>query len=155
MPCKWVPVSKSSFVKDDSETRSGRYSQSHHNISGFGVNRWVVIGYLEVDYQRLQYEGKTEEEIIEGCAQYLSQPPARKKYQKKDPKPLYGALEPLPAPWRGMGKYSVKPKPGFDNRLIVEFITDQRKNKNFWDEGPSLMGGPIKITRKKKKEKKK
>lgn len=112
------------------------------------------MGYLELDYQALEYDGKTREEIMDGCAEYLSQAPPRKKYQKKEPKPPYGKLEPLPAPWLGQNKYSVKPKSGFDNRLIVEFITDQRKNKNFWEEGPSFIGGPVKSTRKKKEKKK-
>lgn len=153
IPCKWVPISKTTFC-DGTDLKDGRYSQSYHNVPGFGVSQWVVLGYLEVDYQSLEYDGKTREEIIKGCAEFLSQPPPRKKYQKKTPKPPYGNLEPLPAPWLGPDRYSVKPKPGFENRLIVEFITDQRKNKNFWGEGPTFIGGKTKAARKKKEKNK-
>lgn len=151
IPCKLVPIAKTTFT-DSEETKLGRYSQSYHNVSGFGVSQWVVMGYLEVDYQSLEYDGKTREEIVEGCAEFLSQPPPRKKYQKKKPKPKYGQLQPLPAPWLGPNRYSVKQKPGFENRLIVEFITDQRKNKNFWGEGPTFIGGKTKAARKKKEK---
>lgn len=155
IPCEWVPIEKSSFIKDTEDLRSGRYSQCYFNVPGYGVSSWVVVGYLKVDYQKHLAEGKTLDEVAKDCADFLSQPPPRKKYQKKPSKPLYGALQPLPAPWLGRDKVAVKAKPGFDNRLIVEFITDKRKNKNFWDEGPSLLGNITTKKVKKKKEKNK
>lgn len=156
IPCKWVKIKKSKIGRESDDEKCGVYSQTNHNISGFGIDRWVVSAYIEVDYKSLMNEGMTEEEIAEGCAAYLSVPPPRKKYQKKEPKPLYGKLEPLLAPWRGVGKYSVKPKKGHENRLIIEFITDERKNKNFWGEGPNFLGTktPKKPGRKKKEKKK-
>ena len=155
-PCKWVGIKKSSLVNLGDDEKCGVYSQTNHNVSGFGIDRWVISGYLEVDYKKLLQEGKTEEEVVEGCAAYLSAPPPRKKYQKKEPRPLYGKLEPLLAPWRGPGKYSVKYRKNSDNQLIVEFITDERKNKNFWNEGPNFLGTKtLKKPGRKKKNKEK
>lgn len=153
--CKWVEIPQSQFLQDKSATRCGRYSQCSYNIAGFGINKWVVAGYLQIDqYDELIAEGKTEEEILEGCANFLSKPPPRKKYQKKTSAPLYGKLEPVLASWRGQGKYSFQKRKGFDNQFVVEFATDQRKNKNFWYEGPNLFGSNGKVRAKKKKKEK-
>lgn len=134
--CQWVKIPKSTFLEGEGE-RCGRYTQSTHQIKGFGVSKWVVAGYLEVDYQKYIDEGMTLDEVAKGCAEYLSVPPPRKKYQKKPSRPLYGSLTALPAPWLGKERVSVKAYK--DNQLIVEFVTDERKNKNFWYEGMSAL----------------
>lgn len=154
IPCEWVGITKSAFMQESKETKSGRYSQTNFNIPGYGFTSWVVVGYLKVDYNKYLLQNYTEEDVVTKCAEYLSKPPPRKKYQKRESKPLYGTLTPLPAPWRGPGKFSLKKRPGFDDQLIVEMVTDQRKNNNFWGEGPSLLGKTRKKPGRKKKEKK-
>ena len=135
--CRFVPIPKNR-VAEKPDKKLGLYTQSHYPIKGFGVKRWVISAYIELDYDKYRSEGYTDDQIAEGCARFLSKPPPRKKYQKKKPVPLYGQLEPLPALWRDDAKYSFHKKNGFENRFVVQFITDQRKNKEFWDEGPQL-----------------
>jgi hypothetical protein len=69
-------------------------------------------------------KGLSDKEIIDGCLLFLNKPPPRKR------KPLYGSLQPVQ---RADGAYEVKEK---DGNYIVCFSTDQRRNKNFWGDGP-------------------
>lgn len=129
--CEWIPSEETKMNNSDApEMKCGRYHQSNFpGVSGYGLNRWVICGYLKVDYQSLLSSGVTENEIIEDCLVFLNKPPPHKR------KPLYGSLKPVVAPWR-KGKtanYDVVQRPGY---LIVCFETDQRKNKNFWGSGP-------------------
>jgi len=147
--CKFVSLKKSKYT-DSVEEKSGRYSQCSYNIPGYGISAWVVMAYLEVDYKKYYDEGMSEGELIEHCASFLSKPPVRKKYQKKKPRSLYGNLEPVVARWRSKkdaSLYAVKVLPGFTNRLAVEFIIDERRNKHFWSEGITSLD----VSRKKKK----
>lgn len=152
--CKWVKIPKSKMAYDDGERKCGRYTSCFTPIENFGVSNWVVAGYVEVEYQKYLDEGYSYDEIVEGCANFLSMPPPKVKYQKKAKPPKYGVLTPLLSSWSEYGKYSVKPKKGFDNRLIVEFITNERKNKNFWSEGINYISTtkPSKRGRKKKEK---
>ena len=124
IPCKWKPIDE--FTPKNEEKRAGRYHGSMFwNIKGFGSKRWVVGGYLEVDYQDLQSQGLSEKEIVEGCLAFLNRPPLRKKFQRKEGNPLYGCLE----------YYKHKCVPG---AIEILATTNQRKNRHFWSEGPLL-----------------
>jgi len=114
--------------------RFGRYSGSFHwEIKDFALKRWVVLGYLDVDWPKLK-ESKSEDQILLGCLQYLNKVPERKKHAKKDPKPKYGYLEPYKA------DFKIKNNNAY---IIVQFKTNEQNNPNFWSEGQSWNGERI------------
>jgi len=98
--------------------KQGKYhgSNFYNSVPGFGVKKWVVGVYIDVDYGQ-HLDSMSEEEA-----------PPRKKYQKKKPQPLYGNLDSEPLQyWVGEdsdGKY-----------IGALLVTDQRKNKKFWGVG--------------------
>lgn len=149
--CEWIGISNSVLNEKD-EKKSGRYTSSVYPITGYGINKWAVHGYLKVNWQQHLEEGKSKKEIIDGCIEFLNQPPERKKYQKKEPKPKFGNLQPVSADWTDSG-YEANFK---EDKLIVTLLTDERKNKSFWGEGYNLMpsGKTPKKRGRKKKEKK-
>ena len=102
-----------------------------HEVEGFGVDRWVVGSYIDVDYESLTEQGLTIEEVIAGCLIYLNEPPPRKKYQRRLKKPLYGNLDPMPLRW-WLREIDGKKYIG------VLLVTDKRKCKYFWSEGMKL-----------------
>ena len=115
--------------------KNGFYSNSVYPIRGYGRDRWVVITHIDVDCERHLEEGMSKEQMFQGCIDHLNQPPPRKKYAKKKPRPLYGELK----------LYKAKIKEDENGKFVeAEIITNQRKNKHFWREG-------IKITGKRKK----
>ena len=109
------------------KTKRGLYSNSNFfSIKEYGRGKWVVVVRIDVDHETYLSEGFTEEKIINDCINYLNQPPPRKKYAKKTPKPLYGELTPHKALFK-------KDEEGC--YIEAYLTTDQRKNKNFWGEG--------------------
>lgn len=138
--CDFRPICKSVCEGE----RAGRYSQSMHwEVDGYGSSKWVVLGYIDIDWVKLKNEELfSERDIIERCLLHLNVAPEKKKYQKKQPEPKYGKLEPYKADF----------KVGKDNKpfIIVQFLTNQHNNEQFWEEGPLQSGVKIK---KQKKEK--
>ena len=111
------------------KTKKGFYSYSILPVKGLGRDKWFIIAHISVDYDKYLNEGLSEEEIFNQCVSFLNQPPPRKKYAKKKPRPLYGHLAP----------YKAKFKKDDEGAYIeAQLITDQRKNKNFWREGTKL-----------------
>lgn len=107
------------------------------NVKGFGTSRWVLGGYIVVDWDSLANDGYTNEEIFKGCAKFLNKPPERKRFQKRIKRPLYGNLDPVP----------VKVCPRIKNGirvLEVLMVTDKRKLKSAWGEGQTV---PMKARR--------
>ena len=122
------------FKQVSDKRRKGFYSHSILPINGLGRNKWLIITHIAVDHEKYRDEGVSEEEIACRCVEFLNQPPPRKKYAKKKPKPLYGQLTLHRAKFKEdeKGKY-----------IEVELTTDQKKNKNFWREGVKY--GKIKL----------
>lgn len=116
----------------DKENKKGRYSQTMHwDVPGFGKNKWVAIGYLDVDWISMENEGLTKDEIVEICVSFLNTAPPKKKYAKKQPRPLYGKIE----------RYKEKWIDGEDPHVIFEFVTDDPSNENFIGTPPKLLSG--------------
>ena len=106
--------------------RKGFYSHSVVPVKGLGRDKWLIIAHIDIDHQEYSRGGLSEKQIFQRCIEFLNQPPPRKKYAKKKPKPLYGYLMP----------YKARFKEDESGQFIeAEMITDQRKNKNFWREG--------------------
>ena len=84
IPCEWREIYEFLYSKKGQPKKKARYHGSiFSKVKGFGSKRWVVCGYLDVDYVPYLEEGLSEEEIARRCIEHLNKPPARKKYQKK------------------------------------------------------------------------
>ena len=132
--CSLIPITKSTFSINESlaEKKFGLYSGSVHRVKDFGIKKWVVHFYLQVDYEKQYSEfGLNEKQLIDGCLNYLNN--HDKKKVKKEYKPKFGYLQPLVDP--ATGDYSIAYKP---DRIVVSAITDERENPNFWYEGMKL-----------------
>ena len=132
------PSVKMSNQESSDSLKPVRYHSSMFwNIDGFGTNRWVLGGYIAVDWHSLRSEGYTDEEIFKGCVKFLNKPPARRKFQKRIKKPLFGNLSPTPV--------RIVAREKFGSRVLeVLAVTDKRKLKTAWGEGATL---PAKIKR--------
>lgn len=129
--CELKDIAEFSHHEKIIETKKGRYHGSMFwDVKDFGTKRWVVGGYLDVDYEPYLSRGYEKKEIVQLCVAYLNKTPPRKRFQKKTKKPLYGNLEP----------YDFRFKLGEKGEPLIEvlLITNQRKNENFWSEGPKM-----------------
>lgn len=130
---------------NDNVLKKGRYHGSSFAVDGFGIDRWVVCAKLVANnYNHYVTVGLTDEQIVEGCIEYLNKPPPRKKYQRRAKKPLYGELS--------LHQF-VKKENEQGAYFEVLLVTDQRKNKHFWSEGQASVCVPAKLRRKKRKKK--
>ena len=112
-------------------TRLGRYHNSFFSdIHDYGKSKWIVMVEILVDknIKKLLKSGITEEEIVERCTEYLNTPPPRKKYSRRQPKPLYGILK--------LYRYFKTIKRQDNKKYFqVQYITDKKKSKYFWGQG--------------------
>ena len=135
---KEYQVLKMNSSENADQTRYARYHSSNFwNIQGFGVSRWVIGGYIAIDWKELMSKGFSIEDVFRGCVKFLNKPPARKKFQKRITKPLFGILQPE----------AVKVAPRERNgRLVLEvlMVTNKRKSRYAWGEGQTV---PVKMKR--------
>jgi hypothetical protein len=130
--CSFIPIKKSKYTSEE-ETKDGLYSSSVYNVEGFGVTKWVICAYLKVDHKKFLDEGMTSKALIDGCLAHLNYMPEPARKTKKPQKPKYGNLQPLVS--KITGEYDVVYK---DDRVIVQLVTDDRQNENFWYEGDRI-----------------
>jgi len=127
-------------LENGSDVRMARYHGSNFwSIKGFGVSRWVIGGYIAVDWHNLMAQGHTVEDIFKGCVKFLNKPPERRKFQKRISKPLFGILQPEAV------KLTAREKNG-QKVLEVLAVTNKRKSKYVWGEGQTV---PTKVKRSK------
>ena len=132
------PSLRMNSAEGGTDLRGARYHGSMFwSVKGFGTIRWVIAGYIVLDWEELLSQGLTKEEIFKGCAKFLNKPPVRKKFEKRITKPLYGMLHPDPV------KVTLREKDGV-KVLEVLAITNKRESKWVWGEGPVL---PTKVKR--------
>tara|TARA_Y100000114_G_scaffold141087_1_gene146551 strand:+ start:295 stop:792 length:498 start_codon:yes stop_codon:yes gene_type:complete len=143
--CRFVDIRQhgcvsSNELENGDEVKMARYHGSNFwNIKGFGVSRWVICGYISVDWKGLMEQGYTTEDIFRGCVKHLNKPPERRKFQKRILKPLFGILQPEAI------KVNARERNG-QQVLEVLAITNKRKSKYVWGEGQSV---PTKVKRSK------
>lgn len=103
----------------DDRRKLGRYSGGNLNVEGFGYKNWVVLVYIVPEKPIKEYleEGLTEQQIVEGCVEFLNQPPT-----KRSRKPRYGKLA---------CNYFYF----LDDKISVSLIIDQKNSKYFWGRG--------------------
>ena len=73
------------------DRKRGRYSGSRYNTGS--KDRYPVLAYIDGDFASYLEEGLSPEEIVWACINFLNTPPPRKKFAKRQPKPLYGTLD--------------------------------------------------------------
>jgi hypothetical protein len=131
--CSFIPIKKSKYSVEQEE-KDGLYSSSVYSVEGFGVTKWVVCAYLKVDHKKYLNElGWTSKHLIDKCLETLNYIPEPARKTKKVQKPKYGNL--LPVVSKITGEYDVVYK---DDRVIIQLITDDRQNENFWGEGDRI-----------------
>lgn len=115
-------------VGKNGEDKRGRYANSMFwDVKDFGKSKWIVLGYIDIDWPYLQQKyGISEERIIEKCLEQLNKTPERKKYQKKESRPLYGKLE----------KYKANFVGGDSPYIIYQFVIDDHRNEFFIGDPP-------------------
>lgn len=123
--CSLVPIDQYSHMPSE-EKKFGRYAQSTYSLSNFGKSCYVVIAYLNVDFEKYRSHGMSNDEIVNSCVEFLNTPEEKKKGQRKDPKKPYGNLK--------LFGYNIINKFGKEIAAI-ELVTDQRTNENFWGTG--------------------
>jgi hypothetical protein len=126
-------------------TKSGLYLGSNYAFKGFGVNRWVVGVYIDIDYKEYLEGGTSEEDVVRQCIEFLNQPPPRKKYQKKKPIPEFGTLGEKPL------RFRFREDEG-GSFIEATLSTDQRRSKKFWGSGD--LGKTLRKRGRPRKEKK-
>jgi hypothetical protein len=119
--CKFEEITEWHGIFDDPEERKklGRYDSCNMNISGLGVNKWLVLANIVTDAPIEDYldDGMTTEEVVSGCLEYLNKPPT-----KRSRKPKYGTLE--------LRHFNM-----LGDKISISFTTDDRNNKYFWGRG--------------------
>jgi len=97
----------------------GKYSGGNLNVEGFGYKRWVILAYIITDKPMEEHlkEGLTERQVVEGCIEFLNQPPT-----KRSRKPRYGKLS--------YNKHYI-----VGDKISVSLVTDQKNSKYFWGRG--------------------
>jgi len=111
--------------------KEGKYHGSMFwEVDGFGSSKWVVCVRIAVDWEKYFEEGLTQEELFSRCIAYLNLPPKRKKFQRRQTKPRYGKLSPVPI-W-------IKPKEENGVKFLsVLVVTDKKRCRHFWGQGPA------------------
>jgi hypothetical protein len=130
--CSFIPIKKSQYTVDE-EKKDGLYSSTTYTFKEFGETKWVICAYLKVDHKKYLNEGMTSKQLIDGCLEYLNYVPEPARKTKKVQKPKYGIIQPVLS--KITGEYDVKFK---EDRIIVQFATDDRQNPNFWGEGEKI-----------------
>lgn len=104
---------------DGDRKKLGRYSGGNLNVEGFGHKNWVVLAYIIPEKPISSYikEGLTEEEIVNGCVEYLNQPPTKRSRKSR------------------YGKLSCNSFYFLEDKISVSLVIDQKNNKYFWGRG--------------------
>tara|TARA_R110000824_G_scaffold102984_1_gene244937 strand:- start:780 stop:1223 length:444 start_codon:yes stop_codon:yes gene_type:complete len=104
---------------EQDKRKSGKYSSGNLNVEGYGHSNWVVLAYIVTDKPIKGYleEGLTERQIVEGCIEFLNQPPTKRSRKSK-----YGNLS--------YNKHYL-----LDDKISVALVIDQKNSKYFWGRG--------------------
>ena len=126
--CKLQPVVSKFYNTENRKPRYGVYLQTMYwGVKGYGKKNWVVSVKIELDYDEASKEN-SDEEIVQGCIEYLNAPQKSKYGKRRMRKPLY-SFSPKP--------YSYEIVEKNDKKIIsARLITTEQKNKNFWNTGP-------------------
>jgi hypothetical protein len=133
--CKFREKEEFSSILSENgrKKKKGRYHRSFFpDVEGYGKTSWIIMTEIDVTDNSYSLDSTNVEEVAEGCIEYLNQPSKRKRKTKKKIKLPYGSLK--------LHKASIK-EDGKNIYIFAHLIIDERKNKNFWSEGPVYHGG--------------
>ena len=103
----------------DPKKKCGHYTNCSLPIKGYGSKVWAVVAHIETDLDEHRASGASDEEIVQGCINFLNKPLTRRHR-----KPRYGNLS--------LDKFKILE----DKKVIsVCLLIDQINNKNFWGKG--------------------
>jgi hypothetical protein len=104
---------------ESDKRKLGKYSGGNLNVEGYGHKNWVVLAYIIPDEPIGEYleQGLTEKQIVEGCVEFLNQPPT-----KRSRKPKYGKLT--------YNKHYL-----LEDKISVSLVINQKNSKYFWGRG--------------------
>ena len=105
--------------QENSKKKCGYYSQACLPVKGYGTDVWSIVAYIQVDFEQCRAEGLTDDQILQGCLNYLNKPPTRRHRKSR-----YGRLLP--------NAHKILEEEGL---ISVCLLIDQRNNKNFWGKG--------------------
>ena len=105
--------------EENSKKKFGYYSSTCLPVKGYGTKAWSVVAYIEVDHKMYRESGFTDDQIVEGCLDFINKPETRRHR-----KPRYGSKFSLDS-YKMLG----------DNLISVSLVTNVRNNKNFWGKG--------------------
>ena len=130
--CKLLPLPSIDIHTDESDDKKTKYGRYHGScfwdVKDFGSKKWVVAAYIKPE-EGTNLDGCIED-VTKRCIDFLNQPPPRKKYAKRQPKPRYGKLE----------YYGSKLVTRRGEKCISAlFIVDNRKSKLFWGKGGTVV----------------
>tara|TARA_R110000824_G_scaffold134691_7_gene297740 strand:+ start:8392 stop:8790 length:399 start_codon:yes stop_codon:yes gene_type:complete len=129
--CSLQPVISRYSNHDSKKPKYGVYLQSMYwGVKGYGKSTWVVSVKIELDYDKVKEDYENDDEIISKCIEYLNTPPKSKYGKRRKRKPLY-TFDTKPYSFEIIEKKSKK-------LISARLITKERKNKHFWNAGPSL-----------------
>lgn len=129
--CDLIPIYEHEGIKSyaNNKTKMGRYHGSMFwNVPGFASKKWVVAARIRVEDNIPP--SFSDEDLIDGCIEFLNTPPPRKKFQRRIRKPKYGKLELHTA------KVVRKDDAVYISALL---LTEDRNSKHFWGKG--FVGG--------------
>lgn len=125
--CDLEPIYEHERIKSfmNGPTKSGRYHGSMFwNLPGFASKKWVVAARIRV--RDSIPPSVTDDDLINGCMEFLNTPPPRKKFQRRFRNPKYGKL--------GLHSAKVIRREG-DLFISALLITEERNSKHFWGKG--------------------
>jgi len=131
--CKLQKMRECTIIpeKEKERLKFGRYLNSTYPLLGFGTEKWLVGASIVLD-EDIQLTAENLDEITEQCVEFINTPPmSEHKRGRKRTKLLYGSFE--EKPYRTI----IKEQDG-KQYIQVFLITDQRKNRAFWGEGPKI-----------------
>ena len=126
--CNFRPLTEYGSAVPDwnpNKRKHGRYSCS--KWGSVPKRNYLVLAYIEGDFQSYFDQGVDPEELAAGCVNFLNIPPKRKKFAKRHPGPLYGKLK--------LFRHKLRKHPDGRSFFEVMLTTDRKKNRHFWGVG--------------------
>ena len=130
--CELMPMNEYSSIPSEKK-RFGRYHATNFwDIKGYGKKKWVVSVWIKIQNPS-EVNGLSDNEVLEGCLNFLNTPPPRKKYARKDPEPKYGSL----SLYRGK---SIDHEDAERGSMIYSalVLVEKQKSKHFWSKGKNV-----------------
>ena len=132
--CKLEQVREYTVIpeKPKEKLRFGRYLNCIYSLPDYGRKKWLIGANLVLE-ENLPLTEDNASEIAEKCIAFLNTPPPSKhKRGRKPSKLVYGKFDEKPF------RVTLRKTDDGKEYLQVLLVTNQRKNRSFWGEGPKV-----------------